>query len=198
MKSFDFLSEYIQPPNISHGEVVDLTEREITFNWTKVVPDCPLIDYNILASNCGSCPTITNHTTATCTDIPTSDGVCVFIVQTLVCGNILGRFSNTIHIVELSKRNGNHQTTCSCNNMERLLFSGAIVSATLLGGIVSACVTILITMIMRQRRKAKAEQESPDCLYDDVTPKQSSQTESAIIDIRKNVAYGQIISQHSS
>ena len=51
---------------------IDLNSRYVSFAWSPVAPDCPAIHYNILASsNCGSCPTTTNHTNATCTDVPT-------------------------------------------------------------------------------------------------------------------------------
>ena len=74
----------------------DSLQRILTFNWSIdspvfLVRDCSLrsvIDYNILASNCGSCPTTTNHTTVTCTDVPTDDWIYEFQVQTLFCGMI--------------------------------------------------------------------------------------------------------------
>ena len=64
-----------------------------TFSWSSVVLDCPAMRFNILASNCGSCPTTTNHTTVTCTDVPTNHSTCTFAVQTVICGNISGKFS---------------------------------------------------------------------------------------------------------
>ena len=75
------------------------SSRELTFSWSPVAPDCPAIHYNILASNCGSCPTTTNHTTVTCTDVPANDSVCTFAVQTVVCGNITGDTSGPISII---------------------------------------------------------------------------------------------------
>ena len=54
--------------------------------------------YNILSSNCGSCPTTTNHNTATCTDIPTNDGVCNFTIQIHVCENYIGSVYHTFQL----------------------------------------------------------------------------------------------------
>ena len=205
-QTYCYLSEYVQLPNIS--EEVDLAAEEISFKWTEVVPDCPCVSYNILTSKCGSCPTTTHHTNATCTNIPTDhDGsVCAFTIQTLVCGNVLGHFSDAIHAVAL-KYKSNNDCNCNdpnirqypCNGIGRSVFTGAIVSAALLGGIASGCTTFLITVIIQRKRKVKnhttcTEQVSPDRLYDDVIHKQPPQPESAFIDVRKNVAYGPVAS----
>ena len=75
------------------------------FSWSPVAPDCPAIHYNILASNCGSCPTTTSHTNVTCTDVPIEqNSFCTFALQTVVCGNITGILSNPIS-VSLSDNN---------------------------------------------------------------------------------------------
>ena len=65
------------------------------FNWNTCTssPVCSATHYNIVASNCGSCPTTTNHTIVTCTDTPTDGNMCTFAVQTVVCGNITGESS---------------------------------------------------------------------------------------------------------
>ena len=83
-------------PSISNAAIISL--RQLTFSWSPVAPDCPAIHYNILASNCGSCPTTTNHTNVTCTDVPTNNSICTFAVQTVVCGNIAGNISDPLHI----------------------------------------------------------------------------------------------------
>jgi hypothetical protein len=74
----------------------DFAVRQLTFSWSPVAPDCPAIHYNILASNCGSCPTTTNHTNVTCTDVPTNGNACRFALETVVCGHIIGNKSETI------------------------------------------------------------------------------------------------------
>jgi hypothetical protein len=76
----------------------DYSSKELTFSWSPVAPDCPAIHYNILASNCGSCPTTTNHTNATCTDVHTNNSICTIAVQTVVCGNITGNISDPVSI----------------------------------------------------------------------------------------------------
>ena len=90
------------PPNRLYMSNVDFVTRQLTFNWSRssVSPDCPgnSIHYNILASNCGSCPTTTNHTTITCTDVPINGTTCSFAVQTVVCGNVTGNSTNPISV----------------------------------------------------------------------------------------------------
>ena len=73
----------------------------LTFTWRLLAPGCPAINYNILASNCGSCPTTTNHTvTVTCADVPTDGSVCAFTVQIVVCGNIAGNTSVLVPLLD--------------------------------------------------------------------------------------------------
>ena len=70
----------------------------IAFEWNTHPPNCRPT-YNIAASNCGSCPTTTNHTTVTCTDVPIIDGgMCMFAVQTVVCGGITGELSPHVSV----------------------------------------------------------------------------------------------------
>ena len=83
-------------PNNLHISNANFILKEFTFSWSPVTLDCPAIHYNILASNCGSCPTTTNHTNVTCTDIPTDGSTCVFALQTVVCGIITGELSNQV------------------------------------------------------------------------------------------------------
>jgi hypothetical protein len=88
---------FSSPSGLKFSEV-DNSSREITFSWSPVAPDCPAFHYNILASNCGSCPTTTNHTNVTCTDVPINDSICTIAIQTVVCGNITGNTSDPIII----------------------------------------------------------------------------------------------------
>ena len=87
----------LSPTNKLEISDINFSPRQLTFSWSPVAPDCPAIHYNILASNCGSCPTTTNHTNVTCTDVPTN-GTCIFAAQTVVCGNIAGDTSYPIRI----------------------------------------------------------------------------------------------------
>ena len=92
-------------PNGLYISTIDISLRKLSFTWSPVAPDCSAIHYNILASNCGSCPTTTNHTTVTCTDVPVNSGVCTFAVQTVLCRNITGKTSHllTTNVTEAEK-----------------------------------------------------------------------------------------------
>jgi hypothetical protein len=65
------------PLNISYK--VDNSEKQIIFSWSQSCTAAVLDHYNI-TSNCGSCPTTTNHTNATCTDVPTEVDHCLFVI----------------------------------------------------------------------------------------------------------------------
>jgi hypothetical protein len=98
METQNYLVPFQPPEGLSIIQA-DLGSRRLTFSWSPVTPDCPAIHYNILASNCGSCPTTTNHTNVTCTDVPTDGSVCTFAVRSIVCGSITGNFSESIEVV---------------------------------------------------------------------------------------------------
>ena len=87
------------PPSNLHISTTNFVSRQLTFSWSPVDPDCPAIHYNILALNCGSCPTTTNHTNVTCTDIPTDGSKCAFAIRTVVCENITGKFSEAMNAI---------------------------------------------------------------------------------------------------
>ena len=78
---------------------VNLELRQINFSWSTVTPNCPAVHYNILASNCGSCPTTTNHTNVTCVNIPTDGSTCAFAVRVVICGNVTGNVSDKAQVV---------------------------------------------------------------------------------------------------
>ena len=78
------------PVDVSHRY---LTDHSLSFTWNSSIlsnSNCSAIRYNISAPNCGSCPTTTNHTSVTCTDVPSDGGICTFTVQILVCENYIG------------------------------------------------------------------------------------------------------------
>ena len=90
---------------------VSFDSRALTFDWSPVAPDCHTLHYNILSSNCGSCSTTTTNTTVTCTDVPTDGSMCTFAVQTVVCGNIVGNFSDSVNFTvtednRITRQNG--------------------------------------------------------------------------------------------
>ena len=57
-----------------------------------------MVHYVTNQSNCGSCSTTTNHTSVTCTDVPSDESTCSFAVQTVICGDMVGHTSNSLTI----------------------------------------------------------------------------------------------------
>ena len=89
------------PPETLYMSKADFVSGELTFSWSRntISIDCAaMIHYNILASNCGNCPTTTNHTNVTCTGVPTSGNLCMFALETVVCGHIIRHRSETLTI----------------------------------------------------------------------------------------------------
>ena len=147
--------------------------------------DCPSLYYNILASNCGSCPTTTTNTTVTCTnvDLPTNDRMCTVLIQAVVFGGITaGNLSDNICITSKDTSG----SKCGI----------AITSTSLLAGIslvYATVLTVLVIVIQRKKRATKIdEQELPD--VDDVQD-HASASESTQVNTKENIAYGQIMPQ---
>ena len=133
---------------------VDFVPRQLTFNWSSVSPECPSnsIHYNILVSNCGSCPTTTNYTTVTCTDVPTDGSVCTFAIQIVICGNITGNMSVPIRVnthvqyKNLTQNSGMH-------NSLYITSISSLVTALIISVVVS--ITVIVMILMRSRAKTK-------------------------------------------
>ena len=164
--------------------------RELTFSWSPVAPDCPAIHYNILASNCGSCPTTINHTTVTCADVPTNNSVCTFAVQTVVdlCGNITGNVSDPIRV------NTNILYPIINQNMHTSTVYIVLLSSLATALIASVAVMIIILTWSKAKIKAALEGSNraegityKESLYDDVTGPLPS---FSAVDTQDNVAYG--------
>ena len=183
------MADHYPPPNITNKECEVSSGKLLfcTFSWIPVAPDCPAIHYNIIVSNCGSCPTDTNHTTVTCygTDVQVDVDICIFAVQTVVCGNNAGDFS-VIYIL-LNDNPNNHDYEIVGWSVS--ILTGTIVSATILGGVFGACVAIFtVITIQKIKRKIQAtKQASPNHLYTEVGLKLS------VIDTKDNIAYGNVI-----
>ena len=86
------------PPSDLHISHINFGSRQLTFSWSPVALECPVVQYVINQSNCGSCSTITNHTSATCIDVPTNKSACTFAIQTVICGDMVGDTSNSLTI----------------------------------------------------------------------------------------------------
>ena len=181
-------TDLLLPPNNILISGVDISQQQLTFTWSPVVPDCPAIHYNILASNCGSCPTTTNHTTATCIDIPTIGSTsCNFAIQAVVCGNISGNTSDPIIA----------QTGIPTDIINVYIASISSLATALT---VSIVISITIIVIILKRNKAKntalelqlsnragRSVTHTESMYEDVTgPLPSVST----ISTQDNVAYG--------
>ena len=90
-------------PNKVQINSTDISSKQLLFNWSPVVQNCPSLHYNILSSNCGNCLTTTTNTTVICTDVPTDrGGVCLFAIQTVVCGDIVGNRSTSVNTFFIS------------------------------------------------------------------------------------------------
>ena len=140
---------------------VDFSSREVTFTWSGIAHYCPAMSYNILSSNCGSCPTTTNHTNVTCTVVYVSPGdTCTFAVQTVVnlCGRTTRNTSNSISVNLTSLINldahtcVNQSSTISTISLATALMVSLVVSITV---IVVCCIVIVICCIILTRKKAE-------------------------------------------
>ena len=182
----------------------------INILWNTTSPDCPSIHYNILASKCGSCPTTTNYTSVTCTDIPTDGSICTFAVQTVVCGNITGessqvslfnnnipgQFSLNFHVLCWAK--------LSVRVMHEFMFSHAflysiigstecrpiLISAMSLGVALFICIIGLITVIILFiKSKTKVGTVVVNTTVDKAQSRNTSVIQSSCINTKKNVSY---------
>ena len=85
------------PDNI---RVTDVKPKRLTFIWNDSVnlqqthsfSDTDSIVYNIISSNCGTCPNSTSSLSATCVDFIADGSVCSFALQAVVCA-VGSRFS---------------------------------------------------------------------------------------------------------
>ena len=177
----------LPPPNKLFISTANFISRRLTFSWSPVAADCPGVHYNILASNCGSCPTTTNYANVTCTDVPTENSVCTFAVQTVLCGTLIGNKSDPIRVHTTTPQE--RSNTDMCTNTAYLATISALVVALI------ACVVIFTTaiVIILQRSKAKTKEQQPpkratssthmESMYEDPLPSVSA------INTKENVAY---------
>ena len=185
-----YVDLHTSPSNL-HIRTIDFISRRLTFVWSPVTPDCPGIHYNILASNCGSCPTTTNHTTVTCTDIPTSHSMCIFAIQPVLCGNLIGNSSVPIRVNITTSLDRNNADTCT--NTAYIIATSSLA----VGLITSVVVFITTIVIILRKRKAKIKELQlligggrsihMEPMYEDVTGPSPSVS---AINIQDNVAYG--------
>ena len=184
---------YYIPGSLSnlHISAANFILKELEFTWSPVALTCPIIHYNILASNCGSCPTVTNYTTITCTDIPTNGRTCEFAVQTVVCGNITGDIASiSTDLLYPREDSGNSVTattyTASIGFLATALIVGVVIFVTVIA-ILSTRNKAKIKALKLQLTNREESSTQVEATYEDVTGPLPSVS---IINTQDNVAYG--------
>ena len=178
-----------EPPETLYMSNADLVSRKLTFNWST---DCPaMLHYNIRASNCGSCPTTTNHTNVTCTNVQTNGSLCTFAVQSVVCGSITGQFSSPVRVSILNSTEGVHNP----DNSRVCIISISVLAIALIVSVVVS-ITVIVIVITRRKAKTKAgldlqinqaeEDRDTDSMYEDIAGPIPS---ASAISTQGNVAY---------
>ena len=157
--------------------------NQLIFQWNSVATDCAAVHYNILASNCGSCPTTTNHTNVTCTDVPADNNECNFIIQSVICRKVIGKYSNPISI----------NTHIFYPNTAYIASISSLATFSVVS--ISALLIVMVIILMRSRLNIKAALDSQattraesstqmESMYEEPTPSVSA------INTRDNIAYG--------
>ena len=85
-------------------QLVEANHTKIRFNWSHVSTHCPSLQYHIMASNCGECPSTTTTNMVTCTGNYTqltSDCPCSIPVRTAVCNGTVGDISIAVNVPEI-------------------------------------------------------------------------------------------------
>ena len=188
------------PPETLYVSNADFVSRKLTFSWST---DCgAMVRYNILASNCGSCPTTTNHTNVTCTNVQTNGSLCMFAVQTVACGNITGQLSNMIEVSILNPtvtdNNDNVIVLLGMNNPDTskvYIISISVLAAALIVSVVVSITVIIIiagkkaeinaSLDLQLANQAEKDRDT-DSMYEDVTGALSS---ASAISTQDNIAY---------
>jgi hypothetical protein len=168
-----------------------------TFTWSAPSSGCPNVRYNILASNCGSCPTTTNHTNVTCTDIPMDGSTCTLTLQTVVCGIITGELSQVSFFnSNIPGQSRCFNILCECSTYFLQLIGNSenrsiLISAVCLGvALFISLIGLTIVIIFLIKYKIKLEIAVLNTTADKVQPRETSVTQnSSRISTKKNVSY---------
>ena len=162
MKKY-YADSQLPSPSTIHASLVDTASRKIIFTWSPVAPECPAISYNINTSNCGSCPTTTNHTTVSCIDVPVAGDnttACAFALQAINCETIIGKMSDPITVLlretsnnsVLSTQSAFNNTKINQNHINTATLALACVLA--IGLVVSTAALVTMTAFMYQSRSS--------------------------------------------
>jgi hypothetical protein len=157
----------IAPPENLHISHIDIGLIQLTFSWSPVDPDQNMHDYprfdymyNILASNCGSCPTATNHTYITCTDLPTNGTTCTLAIQTMVCTEdtdcTTGISSDLISIKVLNTRSSHDTREHSPTDHDTMLIASIIFLVASLFTCITVSMMVIVTVLVKERARIKA------------------------------------------
>ncbi len=81
--------------------LVNAAPDQLTFSWDPVAPNCAAIHYNILAQDCGICPSTTQHNTVVCHDMQVGQNLtCSFVVQNFrTCDVVAGNISIPVNVM---------------------------------------------------------------------------------------------------
>ena len=148
----------IAPPSNLHVSHIDIGLIQLTFAWSPVAPDCSTVHYNILASNCGSCPPTTNYTNVTCANIPTAGSMCTFAVRTVVCGNITGSKNSSISILVLNTLTSRSNNVTEWTSIDVIHFASIGFLAVSLVVSIVVITTIVIVVLIRLKRNTNVQQ----------------------------------------
>ena len=85
------------PPSNIHLDSV--SSRQLNFGWSLIDGNCPGIVYHINATQCGQCPSSTNETFISCIAENTNDDICLFTVQSEVCGHISSSHGELVKVI---------------------------------------------------------------------------------------------------
>ena len=147
------------PPNNLHISHIDIGLVQLTFAWSPAVSyNCSAFHYNIQASNCASCPTTTNHTNVTCTNIPTAGSMCTFAVWTVVCGNITGSVNSSISILVLNTRTSRSNNVTELTSIDVIHFASIGFLAVSLVVSIVVITTVVIVVLIRVKFNANVQQ----------------------------------------
>ena len=157
-----FLNLYITaPPQTMHISHIDIGLIQLTFTWSPVAPDhdYSAFDYmyNILASNCGSCPTTTNYTAVTCTDVPANGSTCTLAVQTVVCTEYTdcatGISSDSISIKVLNTRSSHD--TVEHSSTDSMFIASIIFLVASMATCIAVTMMVIVTVLTRKSARIK-------------------------------------------
>ena len=97
----NFLSLSVSFPSPSNVRLIGASPNQLTFSWDPVAPNCSSLHYNILAQNCGNCPSATQHSTVVCHDMEVDQNLtCSFVVQNFrTCDGAAGSMSNPVNVM---------------------------------------------------------------------------------------------------